>query len=54
MKFYRSVVDFYSLSFITENVLRGGERGRLTNFLPLKGGGGGPLFWRGGLIEDLR
>ena len=53
MKFYRSVVDFYSLSFITENVLRGGERGRLTNFLPLKGGGG-PLFERGGLIEDLR
>ena len=30
------VVDFYSLSFITENFLRG----RLTNFLPLKGGGG--------------
>ena len=47
MKFYRSVVDFYSLSFITENVLRGGERGRLTNFLPLKGGGGGPYLREG-------
>ena len=46
------VVDFYSLSFITENFLRGGERGRLTNFLPLKGEGA--LFERGGLIEDLR
>ena len=48
------VVDFYSLSFITENFLRGAERGRLTNFLPPKRGGGGGLFERGGLIEDLR
>ena len=29
------------------------ERERLINFLPLKGGGGG-VFERGGLLEDLR
>ena len=47
------VVDFYSLSFITENFFKGrgeGEAYQLSS--PEKGGGG--LFERGGLIEDLR
>ena len=43
--------DLYSLSFISYGGLN--REGALFNFLPLNRGGGG-LFERVGLIEDLR